>query len=48
MPTTTIAGRQIDVDAEGFLTQPDQWDEDLALTLAANIGITLKIGRAHV
>ena len=25
MPTTTIAGRQIDVDAEGFLTQPDQW-----------------------
>ena len=41
MPTTTIAGRQIDVDAEGFLTQPDQWDEDLALTLAANIGITL-------
>lgn len=41
MPTTTIAGRQIDVDAEGFLTQPDQWDEDLAQTLAANIGITL-------
>ena len=41
MPTTTIAGRQIDVDAEGFLTQPDQWDEDLALTLASNIGITL-------
>ena len=23
MPTTTIAGRQIDVDAEGFLTRPD-------------------------
>ena len=41
MPTTTFAGRQIDVDAEGFLTQPDQWDEDLALTLASNIGITL-------
>ena len=41
MPTTTIAGRQIDVDAKDFLTQPDQLDEDLALTLAANIGITL-------
>jgi hypothetical protein len=27
MPTTTIAGRQIDVDAEGFLTKPEQWDE---------------------
>lgn len=41
MSTTTIAGRAIDVDAEGFLTNPDQWDEELAVTLAANIGITL-------
>jgi TusE/DsrC/DsvC family sulfur relay protein len=41
MPTTTIAGRQIDVDAEGFLTKYDQWDEELAQTLAAAIGITL-------
>ncbi len=41
MPTITIAGRQVDVDAEGFLTNPDQWDEELAQTLASNIGITL-------
>ena len=41
MPVTTIAGREIDVDAEGFLTKPEQWDEALAETLAANIGITL-------
>ena len=41
MPTTTIAGRSVDLDAEGFLTNPDQWDEELAQTLAGNIGITL-------
>ncbi len=39
MPTTTIAGRQIDVNDEGFLTKPDQWDEELAPALAAQIGI---------
>ena len=41
MPTTTMNGREIAVDAEGFLTDPDQWDEDLALVLAGNIGIEL-------
>ncbi|MEI2765207.1 MAG: TusE/DsrC/DsvC family sulfur relay protein [Dermatophilaceae bacterium] len=41
MPSTTIDGRRIDVDAEGFLTDPTQWDEDLAATLAGMIGITL-------
>ena len=41
MPTTTIADRPIDVDAEGFLTNPSQWDEGLAVALAAQIGITM-------
>lgn len=41
MPTTTIAGRQIDVNDEGFLTDPTQWDADLGAALAAQIGITL-------
>jgi TusE/DsrC/DsvC family sulfur relay protein len=41
MPTTTINGREIAVDAEGFLTDPSQWDEDLALVLAQNIGIEM-------
>ena len=39
MPTTTIAGREIHVDAEGFLTEYDEWDEPLATELAAQIGI---------
>src|SRR5690242_2430045 len=41
MPTVEIAGHPLTVDAEGFLTDYDQWDEGLATTLAANIGIDL-------
>jgi TusE/DsrC/DsvC family sulfur relay protein len=41
MPVTTIAGRDIHVDAEGFLTVRDEWDPDLAKHLAAQIGIDL-------
>lgn len=40
MPTTTIAGRQIDVNPEGFLTRPDQWDEELATILAGYAGVS--------
>lgn len=41
MPTTTMNGREIHVDAEGFLTEPAEWDEELAVTLARNIGIEM-------
>lgn len=41
MTTATIAGRDVHVDAEGFLTDPSEWDEDLARVLAENIGIEL-------
>ena len=41
MPVTTIAGHQVHVDDEGFLTEYDEWDEDLADALAAQIGIEL-------
>jgi TusE/DsrC/DsvC family sulfur relay protein len=41
MPETTLAGRQIQVNEEGFLTDPSEWDEDLARTLAAQVGIEL-------
>jgi TusE/DsrC/DsvC family sulfur relay protein len=44
MPVTTIGGRSIHVDDEGFLTSYDEWDEDLARTLAAQIGIELTEG----
>ncbi len=41
MSTTTIAGHEIEVNEEGFLTDPDQWTPDMAEALATQIGITL-------
>ena len=41
MPVTTIGGATVHVDAEGFLTEYEEWDERLASDLAAQIGITL-------
>ncbi|MGI9667080.1 MAG: TusE/DsrC/DsvC family sulfur relay protein [Acidimicrobiia bacterium] len=41
MPVTTIASREINVDNDGFLTEYDEWDDELAVTLAQNIGIEL-------
>ena len=41
MPVTTLDGHQIHVNDEGFLTDPNEWSEDLAVTLAAQIGIQL-------
>jgi tRNA 2-thiouridine synthesizing protein E len=41
MPVTTIAGRDIHVDDEGFLTAYEEWDHELAEKLAAQIGIEL-------
>lgn len=41
MTTTTIAGHEVEVNDEGFLTEPDQWSEDLAPELARLIGLEL-------
>ena len=41
MPLTTMNGREIHVNDEGFLTEYDEWDEDLAKVLAKNIDIDL-------
>jgi TusE/DsrC/DsvC family sulfur relay protein len=41
MPVIDINGRDVHVDDEGFLTEYDEWDEDLAKVLAAQIGIDL-------
>ncbi len=46
MTVTTIGTSQIHVDAEGFLTDYDEWSQDLATQLAAQIGIELT--DAHV
>ena len=39
MTMTLIAGAPVDVDAEGFLTSPEQWNERIAEAIAAAGGI---------
>lgn len=39
MTTTTIAGREVRIDDEGFMTDPAEWTEDLAPVLAKQAGI---------
>lgn len=41
MPVTDIAGRSVHVNEEGFLTEFDEWNEDIAGVLAQNIGIEM-------
>ncbi|MGF1618206.1 MAG: TusE/DsrC/DsvC family sulfur relay protein [Acidimicrobiia bacterium] len=41
MTLATIADKEVHVDAEGFMTVYDEWSEELANQLAANIGIEL-------
>ena len=41
MPTMEIAGRQVQVNDEGFLTVYDEWNEEIAKELAKNIEIEL-------
>jgi TusE/DsrC/DsvC family sulfur relay protein len=39
MTTTLIADAPVDVDAEGFLTDPAQWNEQIADAIAAGNGV---------
>ena len=54
MTTATIAGKEITLDDEGFMTEYDEWSEALGEVLASQIGIEMtdahweEIGRAHV
>ena len=41
MPTTTIDSHEIHVDDEGFMTQYDEWTEELGKALAAQIGVEM-------
>jgi tRNA 2-thiouridine synthesizing protein E len=36
-----IAGQEVHVDGEGFMTEYDEWNEELGKALAANIGIDM-------
>jgi tRNA 2-thiouridine synthesizing protein E len=39
MSTKEIAGKTVDVNEEGFLTNPNEWDKDIAAAIAVEEGI---------
>jgi TusE/DsrC/DsvC family sulfur relay protein len=39
MTTATLAGTTVDLDAEGFLADPSQWNEGVASEIAHEAGI---------
>ncbi len=39
MATREIAGKTVKVDAEGFMTDPSEWTQEIAAALAAEEGI---------
>ena len=39
MTETTLAGSTVEVDAEGFLLQADQWNEQMAAEIARENGV---------
>lgn len=41
MPVIEIAGKPVHVNEEGFLTQSDEWSEEIAKVLAKQIDIEL-------
>lgn len=41
MPINEIAGKQVQVNEEGFMTSFDEWSEDIAKVLAKQIEIEL-------
>ena len=41
MTTKTYAGKDVDVDAEGFLLYADDWTPEVALSIAAELGLQL-------
>ncbi len=40
MTTKTLAGVDVEVDAEGFFQHPEQWTEDMAPEIAAEAGVS--------
>jgi tRNA 2-thiouridine synthesizing protein E len=39
MPMTQLGGKQVEVDEDGFIQQPDQWDQNVAAALAKTEGV---------
>ena len=40
MPTVNLAGKDIEVDEDGFVQNPEDWDEEIAAAMAVDEGIS--------
>ncbi len=41
MPQKTYAGRTIEVNDEGYMTNPNEWTREIAIEMANEVGLTL-------
>jgi tRNA 2-thiouridine synthesizing protein E len=41
MATATVAGQEVQINEEGFLTNPDEWTQEIGAELAKNIGVEM-------
>ena len=41
MPNATIAGHDVTVDADGFMTNRQEWTPEIARAIAASVGLEL-------
>jgi tRNA 2-thiouridine synthesizing protein E len=41
MSTREVAGKTVEFDEEGFMANPAEWDKDIAVELAKELGIEL-------
>ena len=48
MPTRTIANTEVEFDDEGFMTDPKQWNRDIAVEIAKEEGIEMTDGHWKV
>lgn len=46
MPTKVIAGHAVQINDEGFMTNPQEWDKDIAVEIAKEEGIP-ELGLQH-
>ena len=40
MATAVLAGREVEIDEDGFIQDPDIWDEEIAAALAETEGVS--------
>ena len=47
MPTAQLAGKSVEVNDEGFLTDPNEWTEEMATELAEQHGVATPLTDRH-